>query len=70
MNFFLWPAEDGFSYNGKLKRPITLHVYVVVNVLSQGLVPQKLVKFNPGLSEILVKVFLSKNMQLELTKYC
>ena len=26
-------------------------------------------KFNPGLSQILSKVFLSKNMLLELTKY-
>ena len=29
-----------------------------------------MVKFNLGLSQILSKVFLSKNMQLELTKYC
>ena len=36
----------------------------------QGPVPRKMVKFNPGLSQILSKVFLSKNMQLELTKYC
>ena len=28
------------------------------------------VKFKPGLSQILSKVFLSKNMQFELTKYC
>ena len=28
----------------------------------QGLVPQKVVKFNPGLSQILSKVVLSKNM--------
>ena len=28
----------------------------------QGQVPQKVVKFNPGLSQILSKVFLSKNM--------
>ena len=27
-----------------------------------------MVKFNPGLSQILSKVFLSKNMSLELTK--
>ena len=27
-----------------------------------------MVKFNPGLSQILNKVFLSQNMQLELTK--
>ena len=35
----------------------------------QGPVPRKIVKFNPGLSQILSKVFLSKNMLLELTKY-
>ena len=29
-----------------------------------------MVKFNPGLSQILSKVFFSKNMSLELTKYC
>jgi len=28
------------------------------------------VEFNPGLSQILRKIFLSKNMQLERTKYC
>ena len=35
-----------------------------------GPVPQKMVKFKPGLSQILSKVFLSKNMQFELSKYC
>ena len=35
----------------------------------QGPVPRKVVKFNPGLSQILSKVFLSKNMLLERTKY-
>ena len=34
-----------------------------------GPVPRKIVKFNPGLSQVLSKVFLSKNMLLELTKY-
>ena len=29
-----------------------------------------MVKFNPGLSQILNKVFLAQNMQLELTKDC
>ena len=29
-----------------------------------------MVNFNPGLSQILNKVFFSQNMQLELTKYC
>ena len=35
-----------------------------------GPVPRKMVNFNPGLSQILSKVFLSKSMSLELTKYC
>ena len=43
---------------------------MVVNFLSQGTVARKMVKFNPGLSEILVKVFLPNNMQLELAKSC
>ena len=30
--------------------------------LQQDLVPRKMVKFNPGLSPILSKVFLSENM--------
>ena len=34
-----------------------------------GPVPRKMVKFNPGLSQILRRVFLSKNMSLELTIY-
>ena len=34
-----------------------------------GPVPRKMVKFDPGLSQILSKVFLYKNMSLELTKY-
>ena len=32
----------------------------------QGPVTRKMVNFNPGLSQILGKVFLSKNMQREL----
>ena len=32
-----------------------------------GLVPQKIVKCNPGISS---RFFSSKNMQLEVTKYC
>lgn len=36
---------------------------------NQGMVPRKMVKNNPGLRQILSKVFLSMNMQLlELTK--
>ena len=33
-------------------------------------VPRKMVKFNPGLNQILSKVFLSKNRRLEFTKCC
>ena len=44
---------------------------IILKDLVQGQVARKTVKFNPGLSQILSKVFLSKNMQLELyTKYC
>ena len=35
-----------------------------------GPVPRKMVKFNPGLSQISSMVFSSKNMQLEVTIYC
>ena len=35
----------------------------------RGLVPRKVVKFNLVLRQILSKVFLSKDMQLELTTY-
>ena len=38
--------------------------------IPRGPSPRKMVKFNPGLSQILRKVFLCKNMSLELTKYC
>ena len=34
--------------------------------IHQGLVPQKMVKLNQGYHQILSKVFLSRNMQLEL----
>ena len=33
-------------------------------------VPRKFVTFNPELNQILSKVFLPKNRQLDLTKYC
>ena len=39
-----------------------------LKLILQGPVPQKTVKFNPGLSQILSKVFLPENIQLELTK--
>ena len=39
-------------------------------LISQGLVPRKMLSFNPGLSQILRKIFLSKIMQLERTKRC
>ena len=35
-----------------------------------GPVSRKMVKFKQGLSQVLSKVFLSKNMSLEITKYC
>ena len=44
---------------------IMLHVYPTLGSSSS-----KGVKFNPGLCQISSKVFLSKNMQLELTKHC
>ena len=40
---------------------------LLIPVLTPGLFPQKMVKFNPGLSQILSKVFLSKNMQFKFT---
>ena len=36
----------------------------------QVTVPGKMVKFNLGLSQMSSMVFLSKNMQLEVAKYC
>ena len=51
------------------KKPLSGKGQVGYNFLDQGPVPLKMVKFNPGLSQILSKVFLSKNMLLELTKY-
>ena len=44
-------------------------LYCRLTNVSLGRVPRKIVKFNPGLSQILSKVFLSKNTWLELTKY-
>ena len=36
-----------------------------------GPVPRKMLQFNPGISQILSKVFLSENMSLELTnQFC
>ena len=44
---------------------------IILKDLVKGQVARKTLTFNPGLSQILSKVFLSKNMQLELyTKYC
>ena len=36
----------------------------------KGPVPRKMVKFNPGLSQISSTVFSSRNMQLKVTIYC
>ena len=46
------------------------NVLVIFAVKNLGPFPQKMVKFNPGLSEISSTVFSSKNMQLEVTKFC
>ena len=40
-----------------------------VSIEYLGPVPRKMVKFNPGLSQISSTVFSSKIMQLEVTKY-
>ena len=40
---------------------------LLIPVLTPGLFPQKMIKFNPELSQILSKVFLSKNMQFNFT---
>ena len=39
-------------------------------VILCGPVPRKMVKFNPGLSQISSTVFSSKNMQVAVSKYC
>ena len=53
----------GFSYS------LTFFFHWLT-VTSLDLVPRMMVKFQPGLSQILSTVFLSKNMKLKLTKYC
>ena len=40
-----------------------------VEYIRAAWVPLEMVKFNPGLSQILSKAFLSQNMQLEFSKY-
>ena len=46
------------------------HLSGLSGEFAQGPVPWKMVNFNPGLRQILSKFFLSKDMQLELIKYC
>ena len=59
--------RPGFLKNdGYLKLKIKPHFKQRV----LGPVPQKMVKFSPGLSQISSTVFSSKNMQLEVTRYC
>ena len=41
-----------------------------MHYVTEGPVPGKTVKFNLGLSQMSSTVFLSKNMQLEVAKYC
>ena len=51
---------------------ITQYIQLVCEFepIPRGPFPLKMVKFNPGLTQILRKVFLSESMSLELTKYC
>ena len=58
-----------WKIKASFKKPLSGKGQVGYNFVDQGPVPLKMVKFNPGLSQILSKVFLSKNMLLELTKY-
>ena len=48
----------------------TQMVMMIMPVAGLGPVPRKIVKFNPGLSQIWSKVFPSKNTELEVLKYC
>ena len=57
------PKNDGY-----LKLKIKPHF--IKTKCSGPSVPQKMVKFSPGLSQISSTVFSSKNMQLEVTRYC
>lgn len=43
---------------------------LIMHYVTEGPVPGKTVKFNLGLSQMSSTVFLSKNMQLEVAKYC
>ena len=58
-----------WEIKASFKKPLSGKGQVGYNFVDQCPVPLKMVKFNPGLSQILSKVFLSKNMLLELTKY-
>ena len=62
----LYQAWVSQKNDGYLKLKIKPHFKQSV----LGPVPQKMVKFNPGLSQISSTVFSSKNMQLEVTRYC
>ena len=60
-------ALEGVPSVAGMSRKQLMFVLQVRNL--QGLVRGKMVKFNPELSQILRKVFLPKNMPLELTKH-
>ena len=65
---------SNFANNLRQVWPSSLpFIFVVAFILSfnvLGPVPRKVVKFNQRLRQISSKVFSSKNMQLEFTKYC
>ena len=58
---FLWCIVLCCTVRVIMRVRLTIHL---------GPVPRKMVKFNPGLSQISSMVFSSKNLQLEVTIYC
>ena len=61
--------ESGLMLCATQKKPHIMS-FQERTIIPQGPVPRKMVKFNPGLSQISSTVFSSKNMQLEVTKCC
>ena len=65
LKFFSYNFLNENLYFGDLNSALHNFYYA-----AQDPVPRKMVKFNPGLSQISSTVFSSKNMQLGVTKYC
>ena len=69
-------ARISFHFTNILKVNIFIFNFVIIIFLTiiitkpLGPVHGKMVKFNPGLNQTSSTVFLSKNKQLEVTKYC